>query len=111
MPRFELTEGKSKKFWEVRVEKSTLTVRFGRIGTDGQVKTKKLPSSAAAAKEAEKLVRQKVGKGYRQVKATKKETATKETKASSTRARTPSGSPTTTPATSRSRVTSSRRHA
>jgi predicted DNA-binding WGR domain protein len=40
MRRFEFKEGSSSKFWEVSVSGNTLTVRFGRIGTEGQEKTK-----------------------------------------------------------------------
>ncbi len=65
--RFEMVAGTSSKFWEVRVVGSTLSVTFGRLGTDGTRKDKKLASPAAAAKEAEKLVREKTGKGYVQV--------------------------------------------
>ncbi|MBI2390196.1 MAG: WGR domain-containing protein [Deltaproteobacteria bacterium] len=62
--RFTFVEGGSSKFWEVRVDGSTLVVRFGKIGTEGQTKEKSLASPAAAKAEAEKLVREKTGKGY-----------------------------------------------
>jgi DNA ligase-1 len=64
--RFEFAEGKSSKFWEVRVDGSDMTVRFGRIGTAGQTKTKTFASEASAKKEADKLVAEKTGKGYRE---------------------------------------------
>ena len=64
MERYELVEGTSSKFWEVEVEGSDLTVRFGRIGTQGQSKTKSFADAAAAQKEWEKLVKEKTGKGY-----------------------------------------------
>ena len=64
MERYELVEGKSSKFWEVGVDGSTLTVRYGRIGTDGQTKEKEFDSEAAATKERDKLVKEKTGKGY-----------------------------------------------
>lgn len=41
-----------------------MTVRFGRIGTDGQSKDKKLGSKAEAEEESEKLIREKLAKGY-----------------------------------------------
>ncbi len=69
-----MTEGGSSKFWEVDVRGHTLVVRFGRLGTDGQIKEKALASPAAATKEAERLVREKTGKGYVE-KAAKKRTA------------------------------------
>ena len=64
MERYELVEGSSSKFWEVLVEGSTLSVRFGRIGTNGQTKDKDFDSAEAATKEKNKLVKEKIGKGY-----------------------------------------------
>jgi predicted DNA-binding WGR domain protein len=62
--RFEFEQGKSRKFWEVSVDGTALTVSFGRMGTNGQVKVKRLASPEAARMAAEKLVRQKIDKGY-----------------------------------------------
>lgn len=62
--RFEFIEGNSAKFWEVSVAGSQVTVTFGRLGTSGQTQTKSLANSALAQKHADKLVRQKLGKGY-----------------------------------------------
>lgn len=67
MRRFELVDGKSEKFWEVEVEGSSVTTRWGRIGTDGQIKTKPLADAAAAEREAGKLVTSKTKKGYVEV--------------------------------------------
>ena len=64
---FELSDGKSNKFWEIRVSGASLTTRFGRIGTDGQSKTKSFADAAACEAEANKLIRQKTGKGYDEV--------------------------------------------
>jgi DNA ligase-1 len=63
--RFELVEGTSSKFWEVEVAGAEMTVRFGRIGTAGQSKTKAFATAEAASREADKLVAEKLGKGYR----------------------------------------------
>jgi DNA ligase-1 len=65
--RFELVEGESSKFWEIEVRDAELTVAFGRIGTVGQSKTKTLPSHAAAALEAGRLIGEKTAKGYREI--------------------------------------------
>lgn len=62
--RFELVEGSSAKFWEVARAGRAVTVRYGRIGSDGQSKTKELADEAAAARHAEDLIREKVAKGY-----------------------------------------------
>ncbi len=67
--RFELVEGTASKFWEVEVSGSELTVCYGRIGTDGQTKTKSFPDAAAAEREAAKLVEEKTEKGYREARA------------------------------------------
>jgi predicted DNA-binding WGR domain protein len=64
---FELEDEKSSKFWEVCVDGNCLTTRWGRIGTQGQSKTKELPSSDKAAAERDKLVAQKTKKGYVEV--------------------------------------------
>ncbi len=65
--RFELVEGTSSKFWEIEVEGASHTVQFRKIGAKAQVKTKTLASDAAAAADAEKLIREKRSKGYREV--------------------------------------------
>lgn len=67
--RFECVENGAAKFWEIAVDGSVVTLRFGKLGTPGQQKTKNLGSDAAAAREANKLVREKVGKGYVEVMA------------------------------------------
>src|SRR5262245_26756138 len=63
---FEFVEGSSNKFWEVWVDGAELTTRWGRIGTNGQSKTKSFASSDKAAVERDKLIAEKVGKGYRE---------------------------------------------
>lgn len=65
--RFECTTGGSQKFWEVEVAGASLVVRFGRIGTNGQTKASSRPSRELATSEAERLVREKTAKGYREV--------------------------------------------
>ena len=64
MIRLECKDAQHDKFWEGSVSDNTLTVRFGRIGTAGQTKAKKLASADAAKNELEKLIREKLGKGY-----------------------------------------------
>jgi predicted DNA-binding WGR domain protein len=62
--RFEFVGGASKKFWEISVTGNSFTVRFGRIGTAGQAQTKSFADDATAKREAEKLVAEKLRKGY-----------------------------------------------
>ena len=61
---FEFVEGSSSKFWEISVSDKTVTVRYGRIGTDGQTNVKVLADAAAATKHTDKLIAEKTGKGY-----------------------------------------------
>lgn len=65
--RFEYVADGSSKFWQVHVDDTTLTVHFGRIGTAGQVRSRQLETPAVAQREAEKLVNEKLGKGYREI--------------------------------------------
>lgn len=65
--RFEFVGGNSSKFWSIAVAGTQVTVRFGRIGTQGQSTVKSFPDEAAAAKHAAKLCAQKTGKGYEEV--------------------------------------------
>lgn len=69
MQRFEFDDGKSKKFWEIALDGNTFTVRYGRIGTDGQSSTKVFPTEAKARDEAEKTILSKTRKGYVEVAA------------------------------------------
>ena len=45
-----------------------VTVRFGRIGTNGQEQTKSFADAAAAAKHVDKLIAEKTAKGYQPVR-------------------------------------------
>jgi predicted DNA-binding WGR domain protein len=62
--RFEFVGGNSSKFYEVQVEGTTVTVRYGRIGTDGQTQTKEFSDTAKAQGHADKQIAQKLAKGY-----------------------------------------------
>ena len=67
--RFEFVEGKSKKFWQIRQTGKKYTVTYGRIGTDGQTRTKEFEAPAEAKAAAEKLIKQKTNKGYKKTSA------------------------------------------
>ncbi|PRP93277.1 WGR domain protein [Enhygromyxa salina] len=67
MRRLEYKDAKSHKFWELQVEGEAYTVRYGKVGTDGQTQTKTCASPAKAEAEAEKKLRSKVKKGYVEV--------------------------------------------
>jgi len=53
-----------REVWEVERDGAEVRVRFGRLGTNGQTQTKDLGTEAAAAAHVEKLVAEKVKKGY-----------------------------------------------
>ncbi|MBC7880087.1 MAG: WGR domain-containing protein, partial [Anaerolineae bacterium] len=61
---FQFEDEKSKKFWAVSLDDKSHTVRYGRTGTAGQTQTKDFPSAEAAKLSYDKLVAEKVKKGY-----------------------------------------------
>jgi predicted DNA-binding WGR domain protein len=61
---FEFTSGTSHKFWEITMNDHEHTVRFGRIGSAGQEKTKSFYSAMEAEKDARRLINEKIAKGY-----------------------------------------------
>jgi predicted DNA-binding WGR domain protein len=63
----EFSDGKSNKFWEGEVDGAELTTRWGKIGSDGQTKTKAFDTPAKALAAYEKAVKSKTGKGYAEV--------------------------------------------
>lgn len=69
MRRLELVEGASSKFWEIELEGSGFTVRWGRIGTSGQTQQKNFATEQKAQAEHDKLLAEKLKKGYSEVGA------------------------------------------
>jgi predicted DNA-binding WGR domain protein len=61
---FEYVGGVSRKFWEITLSGDRFSVCFGRIGTAGQEQAKSFPDAAAARRAAERMVSEKLGKGY-----------------------------------------------
>ena len=61
---FEFVEGSSKKFWEIWMDGNSFCTKYGRIGTDGQETVKEFDTLDKAKKEYEKIVAEKVKKGY-----------------------------------------------
>jgi DNA ligase 1 len=62
--RFELVEGSSSKFWEIALDGASFTTRYGRIGSKGAVTLKEYTSPEKARAEGEKLIAEKLRKGY-----------------------------------------------
>lgn len=61
---FVYEDEKSSKFWEITMTGNTIATRYGKIGSDGQIKEKQFADEDAAQKEFEKLINQKRSKGY-----------------------------------------------
>ncbi|MFD9036428.1 WGR and DUF4132 domain-containing protein [Streptomyces sp. NPDC059567] len=67
MRRWEYVGDGSDKFWEAEAAGASVTVRFGRVGTDGQTRAKEFDSSEAARSYLVKAVAEKERKGYKEV--------------------------------------------
>ncbi|MDR1070219.1 MAG: WGR domain-containing protein [Gracilibacteraceae bacterium] len=61
---FVYSDEKSNKFWSIETADNCFTVTFGKVGTAGQTKEKSFADEAACQKEADKLIAEKVKKGY-----------------------------------------------
>jgi predicted DNA-binding WGR domain protein len=59
------TDDGANKFWEGSVAGTIVTVRFGKIGSKGQVNTSDMGHECDAELKLERLVREKLRKGYR----------------------------------------------
>lgn len=64
-------DGKSRKFWYCTQRGKQQKIRHGRIGSSGRETQKTFPSSAAAVADTEKLLSQKLTKGYVRVDPSK----------------------------------------
>lgn len=60
----QFVDGKSHKFWAIELKGKTQAVTFGRIGTSGQTQSKDFDTPQEAKKSYDKLVQQKLKKGY-----------------------------------------------
>lgn len=67
--RFEYSDARSNKFWEIEMEKggTTFTTTYGRIGSGGTSNTKEWHNPSIAKAEYQKIVRSKEKKGYREI--------------------------------------------
>ncbi len=61
---FQLIEGAIRKFWCIELDGTAHTVRFGRIGTAGQSQTKEFATTDEAKTSHDKLIAEKLKKGY-----------------------------------------------
>jgi predicted DNA-binding WGR domain protein len=65
---FENRDDSSSKFWEITLDGTRHSVRFGRIGSAGQLSSKEFTDENQANLHSERLIREKLSKGYREVK-------------------------------------------
>lgn len=56
--------GHAEKYWEITQVGKKVTVRFGKIGTDGQLIVKDFETKEEAEIHLTKLVKEKTKKGY-----------------------------------------------
>jgi uncharacterized protein (TIGR02996 family) len=66
MRTFQYSDAKSHKFWTIEVSGDSFTVTYGKVGAKGQTQTKSFPSPEKAQQAADKLIAEKLGKGYRE---------------------------------------------
>ena len=69
MPRyFEFKDKESSKFWEITVTGKKVSIHYGKIGTAGQNTVKELATPTEASAHAEKVIGEKMKKGYKEKK-------------------------------------------
>ena len=61
---FTFKDAKSDKFWTIEVNGDSYTVNYGKTGAQGQTSSKSFDSAEACEKAAEKVIKEKVNKGY-----------------------------------------------
>ncbi|EMO14840.1 WGR domain protein [Leptospira santarosai str. CBC523] len=70
-------DDKSDKFWNIEVDETSFTVTYGKTGTIGQTQTKSFDDEKKCLKEAEKLLAEKLKKGYVEVGIEKNDSVNK----------------------------------
>jgi predicted DNA-binding WGR domain protein len=65
-------DSKSDKFWQIEVAGKSFTVTYGKTGTAGTSQTKTFENEEKCLREAEKLLNEKVRKGYKESEGTAK---------------------------------------
>lgn len=61
---FDFKNENTSKFWVITQSGESVTVRYGKTGANGQSQTKAFADVSAATKHAQKLIAEKLGKGY-----------------------------------------------
>jgi DNA ligase-1 len=65
MQRFIYEDEKTSKFWSITADDCEVTVHYGRTGTDGQTRKRKLATPEAAREHVETMIKEKTKKGYK----------------------------------------------
>ena len=61
---FNFQDEKSAEFWEISQSEEVVTIRFGKSGTNGQNQSKTFVDFASASQHVQKLIAEKLFKGY-----------------------------------------------
>jgi uncharacterized protein (TIGR02996 family) len=69
MRTFLYRDDSSNKFWHIEIHGDRFTVHYGRVGTRGQTQEKTFASGEEALKAANKLITEKLKKGYHETTA------------------------------------------
>ena len=64
---FIFKEGSSQKFWSIEIIGTGFTVNYGKLNTTGQSSSKSFETKEKCQKEADKLIAEKVKKGYQEL--------------------------------------------
>ncbi|MCB9673493.1 MAG: WGR domain-containing protein [Alphaproteobacteria bacterium] len=67
MARFELDDGRLRKFWEVALDGEVLTFRYGDLGEAGRTRSKRHRSERHAKASYDEAVRAMLSQGYRRI--------------------------------------------
>lgn len=67
--RFEIVEASKATFWTIEVTESSHVERSGAVDTPGFPRTRSFPSPAAAVADAEKLIAEKLRKGWIEIRS------------------------------------------
>src|SRR5262245_37911485 len=71
---FSYVKGKSRKFWNIELSEHAVSVHFGRVGASGRQQTKRFSSPHQAKVAYEKIIAEKLARGYRELPAKLKKT-------------------------------------
>lgn len=65
--KFEFHDNKSSKFWDIEINGTKVSTRYGKVGSTGQTTEKKFDTAEKAQTHFDKMIGQKTSKGYDEV--------------------------------------------